>query len=221
MKALVILSGGQDSTTCLFWALKKYGVGNVCALGYDYNQRHKAELNCARSICDEQNVPFSIMSLPIFHKLSNNSLTNLNLSVDTEKPENAPPNTLVEGRNILFLTYAAIYAKARDIKILVAGMSESDFSGYPDCRDIFVKACNISLNLGMDFPFVVETPLMWLTKAKVWELAYKLDVLDIIRDKTLTCYNGVYGGQGCNGCPACLLRNKGYEEFLALQKSRS
>jgi 7-cyano-7-deazaguanine synthase len=213
MKALVILSGGQDSTTCLFWALKQYGEGNVYAMGFDYNQRHVGELDFAKAICDEENVPFTVLTLPVIQELSNNSLTNPNMAVDTTKPDDAPPNTLVEGRNILFLTYAAIYAKSKDIRVLVTGVSESDFSGYPDCRDVFVKACNVSLNLGMDYPFVVETPLMWRTKAQVWQLASELGVLETIRTKTLTCYNGVVG-DGCGNCPACDLRNKGYEEFL-------
>jgi len=212
MRALVILSGGQDSATCLFWALDKYGPGNVYALGFDYNQRHRAELEFARDICNGHNVPFTVLSLPIMQELSDNALTNTNMQVDRLKPENSPPNTLVEGRNILFLTYAAIFAKSKDIRVLVAGVSEADFSGYPDCRDMFVKACNVSLNLGMDYPFIIETPLMWLTKAQVWQLADNLGVLEIIRTKTLTCYNGIVG-EGCGNCPACDLRNKGYEEY--------
>ena len=218
MKALVILSGGQDSVTCLFWALNKYGAGNVCAIGYDYNQRHKAELDYAKSICDAQNVPFAIFPLPVLHEISDNALTNSNIKVDTQKPENAPPNTLVEGRNMLFLTYAAIYAKERDIRVLVIGVSESDYSGYPDCRDIFIKACNITLNMGMDYPFIVETPLMWLTKAMVWQLSYELGVLELVKNQTLTCYNGIVG-DGCETCPACYLRKKGYEEFLICHKT--
>jgi len=213
MKALVILSGGQDSTTCLFWALQKYGACNVSAIGYDYNQRHKAELDFAHNICNRHNVPFAVISLPVIAELSDNALTNPDIKVDTDKPETTPPNTLVEGRNLLFLTYAAIYAKARDIRVLVTGVSESDFSGYPDCRDIFIKSCNITLNMGMDYPFIVETPLMWRTKAQVWQLADELGVLDIIKNQTLTCYNGIVG-DGCGNCPACHLRKKGYEEYL-------
>ena len=212
MKALVILSGGQDSTTCLFWAMDKYGKGNVQALGYDYGQRHKSELDYAKRICDTYNVPFSILALPAISELSDNALTNPNITVDADKPKDTPPNTLVEGRNILFLTYAAIFAKRRNIQVLITGVGEADFSGYPDCRDVFIKACNVSLNLGMDYPFIVETPLMWLSKAKIWQLAQDLGVLEIIRTQTLTCYNGIVG-EGCGNCPACHLRNKGYEEF--------
>ena len=217
MKALVILSGGQDSTTCLFWALERYGVGNVYALGFDYNQRHNAELDFARSICTGANVPFTVLSLPVISEITDNALTNQSIAVDEHKPSDTPPNTLVEGRNILFLTYAAIFAKSKDIRVLVTGVSESDFSGYPDCRDAFVKACNVSLNLGMDYPFIVETPLMWLDKAHVWQLADKLGVLEIIKNKTLTCYNGIVG-DGCGTCPACHLRKKGYEEYQTNKK---
>ena len=216
MKALVILSGGQDSTTCLFWALKKYGAGNVHAIGYDYEQRHKTELAFARGICDANNVPFSILPLPVLADITNNALTDSDMKVDTKKYDNTPPNTLVEGRNLLFLSYAAIYAKAHGIRVLIIGVSEADNSGYPDCRDMFIKSCNITINVGMDYPFIVETPLMWLSKAEIWKLADDLGILEVIRTKTLTCYNGVVG-DGCKNCPACHLRKKGYDEFLCMR----
>ena len=218
MKSLVILSGGQDSTTCLFWAIKQYGASNVSALGFDYGQRHRAELSYAKKICDTQNIPFETLTLPYLPQLGTNALTNPNIDVDTQKPDNAPPNTLVEGRNILFLTYAAIFAKNRDIRVLVTGVSESDFSGYPDCRDVYIKANNVSLNLGMDYPFIIETPLMWRNKAQVWQLADELGVLEIIKNETLTCYNGILG-DGCQNCPACDLRNKGYDEYVRNKKN--
>jgi len=218
MKALVILSGGQDSTTCLFWALQKYGTENVSALGYDYNQRHSMELDYAKQICQDANVPFTIIPLPAIAALSNNALTNPNMTVDTDKPADTPPNTLVEGRNLLFLTYAAIFAKERNIRVLVTGVSESDFSGYPDCRDVFIKSCNVTLNMGMDYPFIIETPLMWRTKAAVWQLADELGVLDLVKNQTLTCYNGVVG-DGCKNCPACHLRKKGYDEYVRNKKN--
>ena len=213
MKAIVILSGGQDSVTCLFWAIKKYGADNVEGLGFDYNQRHVAELDCAKNICANHHIPFTILPLPMPAALGTNALTDTTLDVDTTKPADTPPNTLVEGRNILFLTYGAIFAKARGARSIVTGVSESDFSGYPDCRDMFVKACNVSINLGMDHPFIFETPLMWRDKAQVWQLAQDLGVLDIIRTQTLTCYHGILG-DGCGNCPACHLRKNGYEEFL-------
>ena len=213
MKAVVVLSGGQDSTTCLFWALQKYGQGNVCALGFDYNQRHIAELDCAAKICQAHGVQFDVIELPAIAQLTSNSLTNMRLNVDTAATQGTPPNSLVEGRNILFLTYAAIYAKGKSARSIIVGVGQADSSGYPDCRDNFVKACNLSLNLGMDYQFEIETPLMWLTKAQTWQLAHDLGVLEIIKNQTITCYNGA-AGSGCGRCPACHLRTRGYEEFV-------
>lgn len=217
MKALVLFSGGQDSTTCLFFAIEKYGAENVFAIGFDYNQRHKAELSCAKEICESIEIPFTVVALPTVSELTRNSLTDHCIPVDQAPPQDAPPNTLVEGRNLLFLTYAAIYAKSLGVRVIVTGVCETDFSGYPDCRDVFVKSCNVTLNLGLDFPFVIETPLMWLTKAKTWELAARLGVLEIIRTQTLTCYNGIVG-DGCGNCPACTLRGKGFDEYVRNKK---
>lgn len=212
-KALVVLSGGQDSTTCLFWAIKKFGKENTAAIGFDYGQRHKAELECAAQICKAADVPFEVVATPIINELSANALTRGDIPVEKEKPQDAPPNTFVEGRNLLFLSYAAIYAKTHGMTELVTGVCETDFSGYPDCRDIFVKSLNVTLNLAMDYGFVIHTPLMWLTKADTWRLADELGVLDTVYRHTLTCYNGIIG-EGCGECPACFLRRRGYEEFL-------
>ena len=212
-KALVIVSGGQDSTTCLFWAIERYGRENVSAVGFDYGQRHKKELLCATDICKDANIPYEIIPTPIINQLSANSLTRDDIPVDTEKPDGTPPNSLVEGRNLLFISYAAIYAKTHDITDLVTGVCETDFSGYPDCRDVFVKSLNVTLNLAMDYNFVIHTPLMWLDKSQTWEMADKLGVMDIIYNKTLTCYNGVLG-EGCGNCPACGLRRRGYEQYM-------
>ncbi len=212
-KALVVLSGGQDSTTCLFWAIDRYGKENVSAVGFDYGQRHKAELLCADEICKNAGIPFEVIETPIINQLSANSLTRAEIPVEEKKPEGAPPNTFVEGRNLLFLSYAAIYAKTHGITDLVTGVCETDFSGYPDCRDAFIKSLNVTLNLAMDYQFVIHTPLMWLTKAQTWELADKLGVLDIIKNHTLTCYNGVVG-DGCGNCPSCFLRKRGYDEYM-------
>ncbi len=214
-KCLVVLSGGQDSTTCLYWAIAHYGKENVSAVGFDYGQRHLLELDCAKEICDDVNVPFEVIKTPIINELSANALTRDDIEVDEEKPQDTVPNTFVEGRNLLFLSYAAIYAKTHGITDLVTGVCETDFSGYPDCRDMFIKSLNVTLNLAMDYDFVIHTPLMWLTKAQVWEMAHKLGVLDVIKNKTLTCYNGVKG-EGCGNCPSCKLRKKGYEEFLEM-----
>lgn len=213
-KALVVLSGGQDSTTCMYWAFKQFGKENVYAVGFDYGQRHKAELDCARSICEKEGVSFEVIETPIINQLTANSLTRTDIPVEETKPDDAPPNSFVEGRNLLFLSYAAIYAKTHGITELVTGVCETDFSGYPDCRDIFVKSLNVTLNLAMDYNFVIHTPLMWLTKAQTWQLADELGVMDVIYNETLTCYNGVKG-EGCQSCPACFLRKRGYDEYMS------
>ncbi len=214
-KCLVVLSGGQDSTTCLYWAISYYGKENVSAVGFDYGQRHLLELDCAKEICHDVDVPFEVIKTPIINELSANALTRDDIEVDEEKPDGTVPNTFVEGRNLLFLSYAAIYAKTHGITDLVTGVCETDFSGYPDCRDMFIKSLNVTLNLAMDYDFVIHTPLMWLTKAEVWKMADKLGALDVIKNKTLTCYNGIKG-VGCGNCPSCKLRSKGYEEFLEM-----
>lgn len=212
-KALVVLSGGQDSSTCLFWTIDRFGRENTAAVGFDYGQRHKAELSCAEKICADAGVSFEVIPTPIINELSANALTRDDIAVEKKKPEGAPPNTFVEGRNLLFLSYAAIYAKTHGMTELVTGVCETDFSGYPDCRDIFIKSLNVTLNLAMEYNFVIHTPLMWLTKAQTWELADRLGVFDIIRNNTLTCYNGI-PGDGCGDCPACFLRRRGLEEYL-------
>ena len=204
-KALVILSGGQDSTTCLYWAIKKYGKENVSAVGFDYGQRHKKELHCAEDICRDAGINYDIINTPIINELSANALTRPEIEVEEEKPDGAPPNTFVEGRNLLFISYAAIYAKTHGITDLITGVCETDISGYPDCRDAFIKSLNVTLNLAMDYGFVIHTPLMWLDKAETWQMADELGVMDIVYKKTLTCYNGIVG-KGCGHCPACHLR---------------
>lgn len=214
-KTLVILSGGQDSTTCLFWAIDRYGREQVEAIGFDYGQKHKNELKCAENICEEQGIKFKILPLPLLNEITSNSLTRSNIEVDTKKAADALPNSFVDGRNLLFLSYGAIYAKSKGMNTLVTGVCETDFSGYPDCRDVFIKSLDVTLNLAMDYKFIIETPLMWLNKAEVWQMADDLGVLDIIYNQTLTCYNGQMGG--CGVCPACALRQKGYEAFLRMK----
>lgn len=212
-KALVVLSGGQDSTTCLYWAIDRFGRDNVYAVGFDYGQRHKKELECAKAISEKEGIHYEIIPTPIINQLSANSLTRDDIPVEETKPEGAPPNTFVEGRNLLFLSYAAIYAKTHGITEIVTGVCETDFSGYPDCRDIFIKSLNVTLNLAMEYNFVIHTPLMWLDKSQTWELADELGVLDVIYNNTLTCYNGI-PGEGCGHCPACFLRKRGYEQYM-------
>lgn len=210
-RALVVLSGGQDSTTCLFWALQRFD--EVYALSFTYGQKHTHEVEIAAEICAEQQVPYEVMDVPLLGQLGSNSLTDTTLEMDTDKPAGGPPNTFVPGRNLFFLSIAAVYARERGIFDLVTGVGQTDFSGYPDCRDNFIKSLNVTLNLAMDEQFRIHTPLMWLDKAQTWALADRLGVLELIRTRTLTCYNGVVG-DGCGHCPACKLRREGLELYL-------
>jgi len=217
-KALVVFSGGQDSTTCLFWAKKTFG--EVEAISFDYGQKHRLELELAAKIAREAGVPFQVMQLEMLGKITNNALTNPDMEVETEKPDNRPPNTLVEGRNMLFLTYAAIYAKSKDIHHLVTGVGQADYSGYPDCRDEFIRSLNQTLNLSMDYEYEIHTPLMWRDKEAVWQLSDELGVFDLVRTQTLTCYNGIVG-EGCGHCPACKLRKNGLDSYLLKKNHKS
>lgn len=210
-EAVVVFSGGQDSTTCLLWALHRYE--NVVAVSFDYGQKHKAELECAKEIADKFGVELQVLDMSLLNQLAPNSLTRADIEVDENAPEEGTPNSVVDGRNMLFLSFAAVFAKQRGITDLVTGVSQSDFSGYPDCRDVFIKSLETTLNLAMDYTFCIETPLMWIDKADTWKLAADLNGLDLIREMTLTCYNGIKG-EGCGNCPSCKLRREGYEEFL-------
>ncbi|MDR1370866.1 MAG: 7-cyano-7-deazaguanine synthase QueC [Dysgonamonadaceae bacterium] len=208
--ALVLFSGGQDSTTCLFWALKQFD--SVRALCFTYGQRHSQEVEVARAIAEKNDVPFQVLDASIISHLAENSLTNPDIVMDEEKPAGSFPNTFVPGRNLLFLTFAAVVARSHGFKNLVTGVSEADYSGYPDCRDTFIRSANTTLNLAMDEEFIIHTPLMWRDKTKVWALADELGVFDIVKNETLTCYNGVIAG-GCGRCPACKLRNEGLKRY--------
>lgn len=210
--ALVVLSGGQDSTTCLFWAKQKFD--KVYAITFDYGQKHKKEIEIAREIAEHADVPFHLMQLPFINQLGSNALTDSTIEMDAEKPIDRLPNTFVPGRNLFFLSIAAVYARQLDIKYIITGVSQTDFSGYPDCRDTFIKSLNVSLNLALEDQFVILTPLMWMDKAETWALADKLGVLDLVRSKTLTCYNG-FPGDGCGHCPACKLRRHGLDSYLS------
>ncbi|MBP5259411.1 MAG: 7-cyano-7-deazaguanine synthase QueC [Paludibacteraceae bacterium] len=215
--ALVVFSGGQDSTTCLFWALARFR--KVMAVTFDYGQRHKAEIDCARRIAADLGVEHQVLDMALLNQLAPNSLTRMDIPVDEAIPDGkSTPNSYVEGRNMLFLTFAAIVAKTHGIRHIVTGVCETDFSGYPDCRDVFVKSLNVTLNLAMDYQFVLHTPLMWLDKAQTWGLADSLGRLDYVRRRTLTCYNGI-PGDGCGHCPACTLRRQGLNNYLASRKS--
>jgi 7-cyano-7-deazaguanine synthase len=226
--ALVLFSGGQDSTTCLAWALSHYA--KVETIGFDYGQRHAIELTVRptllqkmRAMSTEWNAKLGddhMIDLSLLGKISDTALTQ---NVEIAMQANGLPNTFVPGRNLLFMTVAATVAYRRGLDVLVGGMCETDFSGYPDCRDDTMKALQTTLNLGMATNIKIETPLMWIDKAATWEMARTLGgnaLIDLIREHTHTCYLGERGtlhawGYGCGTCPACALRARGYEQFIA------
>lgn len=214
-KALVIFSGGQDSTTCLVQAIATYGRENVQTISFAYGQRHSIELEKARWIAKDLGVSQMVLDLSLMQQVTHNALMDNQAQIVAN--EQGMPNTFVDGRNALFLMYAAIYAKSQGIKHIIVGVCETDFSGYPDCRDIFIKSMNVTLNLAMDYAFQVHAPLMYLTKAETWALADTLGYLDYIREHTHTCYMGIVGG--CGKCPSCVLRDKGLATYLDSQLS--
>jgi 7-cyano-7-deazaguanine synthase len=227
-RALVLFSGGQDSTTCLAWALDRYA--HVETLGFDYGQRHRVELDVRPKVLAamRERLPHlaarlgedHVIDLAVLGQISDTALTR---ETEIAMQQNGLPNTFVPGRNLVFLTFAGALAYRRGARHIVAGMCETDFSGYPDCRDDTMKAMQLALNLGMEQRFVIHTPLMWIDKAATWALAGTLggDALtDIIRRDTHTCYNGDRAhfhdwGYGCGTCPACMLRATGYQRYLS------
>jgi 7-cyano-7-deazaguanine synthase len=227
-RALVLFSGGQDSTTCLAWALDRFA--HVETLGFDYGQRHRIELDVRPTVLAtmRERLPHlagklgedHLVDLAVLGKISDTALTR---EREIAMQATGLPNTFVPGRNLVFLTFAAALAYRRSAKHIVAGVCETDFSGYPDCRDDTMKAMQIALNLGMDSRFVIHTPLMWIDKAATWRLAHTLGgdaLIEIIRRDTHTCYNGDREhmhdwGYGCGACPACKLRAAGYQRYLA------
>lgn len=208
-KAVVVFSGGQDSTTCLFWAKQQFA--EIEVVTFDYGQRHKLEIECAAEIARDLGVQQTVLDMSLLNQLAPNALTRTDMEITHEEGE--LPSTFVDGRNLLFLSFAAIMAKQKGARHLVTGVCETDFSGYPDCRDSFVKSMNVTLNLSMDYPFVIHTPLMWLDKAQTWKMADELGAFDYVRERTLTCYNGIIG-DGCGECPACKLRKAGLDRYL-------
>lgn len=212
-KAVVVFSGGQDSTTCLIHALPLYD--EVHCITFDYGQRHRAEIDAAQQLSKQLGATVhKVLDASLLNELAISSLTRDNIPVPTVNSSGESlPSTFVPGRNILFLTLASIYAYQVQAECVITGVCETDFSGYPDCRDEFVKALNKALELGMDYQLRLETPLMWLNKAQTWALADYHHQLELIRQQTLTCYNGVLGS-GCGDCDACNLRAKGLNEYL-------
>ncbi|WP_407049428.1 7-cyano-7-deazaguanine synthase QueC [Methyloraptor flagellatus] len=224
--ALVLFSGGQDSTTCLAWALTRFG--RVETIGFDYGQRHAVEMEQRLVVRDrlrerpdwtDRLGDDHVLDLRTLGRISETSLT---ADVALAMSATGLPNTFVPGRNLLFLTYAAAIAYRRGLRHIVTGVCETDYSGYPDCRDDTVKALQVALNLGMEARFVLHTPLMWIDKAATWALAAELggdDLIEIIRRDTHTCYLGDRTphawGPGCGRCPACALRMVGYQSWIA------
>ncbi|WP_046176480.1 7-cyano-7-deazaguanine synthase QueC [Domibacillus indicus] len=208
-KAVVVFSGGQDSTTCLFWAKQTFK--DVIAVTFNYGQRHDAEIEVAKEIAADLQVPHHVLDMGLLNQLAPSALTRSDIEIEVKEGE--LPSTFVEGRNLLFLSFAAILGKQAGARHIVTGVCETDFSGYPDCRDAFVKSLNVTLNLSMDHEFVIHTPLMWLDKKETWSLADELGAFDYVRERTLTCYNGIKGS-GCGECPACILRQNGLEQYM-------
>lgn len=225
-RALVLLSGGQDSATCLAWALARYG--HVETLGFDYGQRHRVELECRQKLIDGiqalpwpgQLGPDHMLTVDVLAQLGGSAMTD---DVAIAMQADGLPNTFVPGRNLLFFTLAAALAYRRGLHVLVGGMSQTDYSGYPDCRDDTLKALQVALSLGVDRPLALETPLMWRTKADTWALTQQLGgdaLVELIRRESHTCYLGQRGqlhdwGHGCGACPACQLRAQGWAQWAA------
>jgi 7-cyano-7-deazaguanine synthase len=225
--ALVLFSGGQDSATCLAWALERFET--VETVGFDYGQRHLVELEVRGELIEGLRAAFPgwgaklksdhMIELGALRHISDTALTS---AVEITMAESGLPTTFVPGRNLLFLTFAAAIAYRRGIKHIVTGVCETDYSGYPDCRDDTIKALQVALNLGMEHRFVLHTPLMWIDKAATWRLAEALGgspLVELIRTSTHTCYLGDRQtlhdwGYGCGECPTCELRQKGWEKFI-------
>ena len=255
MKAVVVLSGGQDSATCLALAIKKHGAENVAAITFAYGQRHAIETKFAKKLVRRipevvnsvprcvlargaaqaafttprarthrgTNILHKIVKLDFYRHLTTNALLDHSLAIKRDPPPSTstsnlkPPNTVVEGRNAIFLQLAAVWAKTLGATEVYTGVSEADFSGYPDCRGVFIRAEEKAIRLALDYPIKIVTPFLKMSKAKEWALAAKLGILNVIKNETVTCYNGI-PGVGCGKCPACKLRARGLREFEAAAK---
>ena len=208
--ALVVLSGGQDSTTCLYWAIDKFGLDNVSSVTFDYGQRHRIELDCAREVAEFAGVPNVQLPIDTFAALGGNALTNSDIEVGSDvSQDNGLPNTFVPGRNLIFMTFAAALAYQHGIRHLVTGVAQTDYSGYPDCREDTMAALQLALRKGMESEIRIHTPLMNLSKKETVELARDLRALPAMA-MTHTCYNGER--PPCGQCPACELRARGFAE---------
>lgn len=217
-RALVCLSGGQDSVTCLLSARQKYGADNTYAVAFDYGQRHRVELDCAKTAAERLGLAgFYILDLPALRQIGDSALLT---AADLSETKDGLPAAFVPGRNLIFLTSAAALAYKLDCGCLVLGVSEADYSGYPDCREDTIKSMAATLNKGIDTDLEILTPLIHKTKAEIWQMAQQYTGgLELIREHTHTCYSGDHTtkndwGYGCGACPACQLRRRGYEEFI-------
>jgi 7-cyano-7-deazaguanine synthase len=221
MKSLVLLSGGQDSSTCLFWSLRHSN--QTEAVFFNYEQRHKIEGECARRLCEENKVPLHVLDVPAFQQIGGTAMIE---EMDIQITNKGVPNTFVPGRNIVFLTLAASLAYRLNFNSVIVGVNDEDYSGYPDCRASFIHIMESALREGLDYPIQIKTPLQHLSKKEIWALSDELGVMQTIVDKTHTCYHGDHStrhawGYGCGNCPACLLRKKGYEAYLRTRHENS
>jgi 7-cyano-7-deazaguanine synthase len=208
--ALVVLSGGQDSTTCLYWAIDRFGRAHVSSITFDYGQKHRIELECARDVAAAAGVSNACLPIDTFAALGGDALTDASIAVSDEKDDETElPVTFVPGRNLIFLTFAAAYAYRHDARHLVTGVAQTDYSGYPDCREDTIAALQKAISLGMDREFTIHTPLMHRSKKETVELAVRLGGLEAMA-LTHTCYNG--SRPPCGECQACRLRAKGFAE---------
>ncbi len=211
-KAVVVLSGGQDSATCLALAVEKHGADGVAAITFDYGQRHAVETKFARRLAARFGVKLhKVVKLGFYGELTTNALLDHGARI-TRASGASCPSTVVEGRNAFFLLAAGVWAKSLGAREIYTGVSQADYSGYPDCRAEFVRAQQRAMRLAMEWPFRIVTPFMHMTKADEWALADRLGIMDVIESETVTCYRGV-PGRGCGKCPACRLRNRGLAEY--------
>lgn len=219
MKAIVVLSGGQDSATALALAVKKFGADEVAAITFAYGQRHALETKFAKGLVRHFGIArHKLIKLDFYRQLTTNALLSKDVKIE-RKPGAKCPSTVVEGRNAFFLLAASVWAKSLGATEVYTGVSEADFSGYPDCRAVFIRAQQRAIRLALDYPIHIVTPFIHKTKAQEWAMADRLGILDVIENHTLTCYNGI-PGRGCGICPACRLRNRGYDEFMKAKRGK-
>lgn len=217
MKAVVVLSGGQDSATCLALAVKKHGADRVAAITFEYGQRHSLETKYAKRLAKRFGIVLhKVVKMDFYRHLTSNALMSKDAPIEKRKGASCP-TTVVEGRNAFFLLAAAVWAKEIGATEIYTGVSEADYSGYPDCRAAFIRSQQKTIRLALEWPVKIVTPFMHMSKSDEWALAERLGILNVIENETLTCYNGIPGA-GCRKCPACKLRNKGYSEFKSRRR---